>query len=134
MDYIFKDYTESFENEEVIVTTEIIEEYLLYLEDEDSLDVVKYNMKVLGRKFENLEKDAKTNGWSSQVKICNSRAQSLSEIADIITTASLLIYIIKNHTQWPFIFITKYSRRKYFFGAYTKYEAQSRFGGPLLDQ
>ena len=102
MDYIFKDYIESFENEEVIVTTEIIEEYLLYLEDEDSLDVVKYNMKVLGRKFENLEKDAKSNGWSSQVKICNSRAQSLSDIGDMITTASLPIYIIKNHTQWHF--------------------------------
>ena len=26
-------------------------------------------MKVLERKFENLEKDAKFNGWSSQVKI-----------------------------------------------------------------
>lgn len=59
-------YIESFENEEITIVTEIIEEYLLYLEDDDSLDVVKYNMKLLGRKFENLEEDAKSNGWNSQ--------------------------------------------------------------------
>jgi hypothetical protein len=65
----FKDYIESFENEEIAIVTEIIEEYLLYLEDEDSLEVLRYNMKVLERKFENLGEDAKSNGWDSQVTI-----------------------------------------------------------------
>ena len=59
-------YIESFENEEITIVTEIIEEYLLYLEDEDSLDVLRYNMKRLERKLENLEGDAKSNGWDSQ--------------------------------------------------------------------
>ena len=62
-----KDYIESFENEEITIVTEIIEEYLLYLEDEDSVDVLRYNMKRLERKLENLEGDAKSNGWDSQV-------------------------------------------------------------------
>ncbi|XP_028395839.1 uncharacterized protein LOC114519857 [Dendronephthya gigantea] len=59
-------YAESFENEEITIVTEIVEEYLLYLEDESSPDVVKYNMKVLGKKFENLQEDAKSNDWDSQ--------------------------------------------------------------------
>jgi hypothetical protein len=37
------------------------------LEDEDSLDVLKYNMKILERNLENLAGDAKSNGWDSQV-------------------------------------------------------------------
>lgn len=58
---------DSFENEEITIVTEIIEEYLLYLEEEDALDVVKYNIKVLGRKFENLEHDAQSKRWDTTV-------------------------------------------------------------------
>lgn len=46
-----------------------MEEFFLYFESKESLDVIRYNMMCLEKKFENIENDAKDNNWDSAVSI-----------------------------------------------------------------
>lgn len=64
---IYSDRVPTINSEEITIVTEVLEEFLIYLEDEDDPEVLKYNMRILGGKLDAFAQDAKLNAWDTKV-------------------------------------------------------------------
>lgn len=65
--FFYSDRVPTINSEEITIVTEVLEEFLIYLEDEDDPEVLKYNMRILGGKLDAFAQDAKLNAWDTKV-------------------------------------------------------------------